>query len=63
MLSVSDGSAWLDDSVTVPAGATTATFTVSTSLVVTTTNVTVFATYAGTTRSANLEVRSAVPLL
>jgi hypothetical protein len=61
MLSVSDGSAWLDDHVTIPAGATSATFTVFTQTVTSTRNVTVFATYAGTTKSANLEVRSPVP--
>jgi hypothetical protein len=61
MLSVSDGSARIDDSVTVPAGATTATFTVFTGVVTYTRDVTVFTTYAGTTRTANLEVRAAVP--
>jgi len=42
--------------VTIPAGATSATFTVTTGLVVITTTCTVTGTYQGTSRSANLQV-------
>jgi len=47
--------------VTVAAGATTATFTVSTSAVVTSTAVTISAAYSGATRSASLTVTPASP--
>jgi LmbE family N-acetylglucosaminyl deacetylase len=43
-------------SVTIPAGATSATFTVTTGLVLVTTTCTVTGTYQGTSRSANLQV-------
>jgi hypothetical protein len=42
--------------VTVPAGATSATFTVSTGLVLMTTTCTVTGAYQGTSRSANLQI-------
>jgi hypothetical protein len=45
--------------LTVPAGATTATFTVSTSAVAASTTVTIFAAYSGATRSASLTVTPA----
>jgi hypothetical protein len=57
-LSSSDAAASVPSSVTVPAGATTATFNVTTGVVVTTTNATISASYKGSSRSANLEVRS-----
>jgi hypothetical protein len=50
-------------SVTVPAGATSATFTVSTSAVTASTTVTISASYGGATRSASLTVTPVVPIL
>jgi hypothetical protein len=61
MIYISDGSTWSDDHVTVPAGATSATFTVFTSIVTYSRTVTIYATYAETTQSATLEVRAPVP--
>jgi hypothetical protein len=61
MLATSDSAAWLDDHVTILAGATTATFTVNTAVVMRTRDVTVSASNNGVTRSAVLTVRSAVP--
>jgi LmbE family N-acetylglucosaminyl deacetylase len=58
LASSNSGAASVPSSVTVPAGATSATFTVTTSVVVTTTNATISASYKGSSRSANLEVRS-----
>jgi len=49
-------------SVTIPAGATSATFTVNTGIVLIATNVTITASYKGTTRSANLRVTNALGL-
>jgi hypothetical protein len=42
--------------VTIPAGATSATFTVSTGIVLLSTNCTITGTYQGTSRSATLRV-------
>lgn len=53
--------AQVPSSVTVPAGVTTATFTVSTSAVSTSTAITISAVYAGTTRTATLNVGPAAP--
>ena len=50
-------------SVTVPAGATSATFTVSTSAVTASTTVTISASYSGATRSASLTVTPVAPVL
>jgi hypothetical protein len=50
-------------SVTIPAGATSTTFTVNTSVVVFSTTVTISASYQASSRSANLTVNSAVPIL
>jgi len=50
-------------SVTVPAGATSATFTVSTSAVTASTTVTISASYSGATRSASLTVTPVAPIL
>src|SRR4029077_20234083 len=50
-------------SVTVPAGATSATFTVSTSAVTASTTVTISGSYGGGTRSASLTVTPVVPIL
>jgi hypothetical protein len=47
--------------VTVVAGATRATFPVTTSVVVTSQTVTIQGSYNGTTQTANLRVQSAVP--
>jgi hypothetical protein len=47
-------------SVPIPAGATSATFTVNTGIVVFATNVTITASYKGTTRSADLRVTNAL---
>jgi hypothetical protein len=55
-LSSSSGAARVPSSVTVPAGATSATFTVNTSLVLISTSATISASYNGTTRTATLEV-------
>jgi hypothetical protein len=43
-------------SVTIPAGATKASFTIRTGIVLLSTNVTISASYNGTTRQANLGV-------
>jgi hypothetical protein len=53
-LSSSNGAARMPSSVTVPAGATSATFTVNTSVVLISTSATISATYNGTTRTATL---------
>jgi len=50
-------------SVTVPAGATSTTFTVSTGAVTTSTTVTISASYNGATRSASLTVTPVAPIL
>jgi hypothetical protein len=49
--------------VTVPAGATSATFTVSTKIVLFSTSVKISASYNSTTQSAILTVDSVVPVL
>ena len=56
LLSSSNGAAGVPSSVTVPAGATSASFTVSTSIVLVSTSAIISATYNGTTRTANLAV-------
>jgi len=61
-LSSSSSAASVQPSVTIPAGATSATFTVNTALVVTAQNATITATYKGTSRSANLRVTNALGL-
>ena len=53
--------ATVPSSVTVPAGATNATFTVSTSVVTASTAVTISAAYGGATRTASLAVTPAAP--
>jgi len=55
-LSSSNGAARVPSSVTVPAGATGATFTVNTTLVLISTSATISASYNGTTRTATLGV-------
>jgi LmbE family N-acetylglucosaminyl deacetylase len=55
-LSDNSGACSTPGSVTIPANATSATFTVRTSLVLITTTCTITATYKGTSRSANLQV-------
>lgn len=55
-LSSSNGAASVPSSVIVPAGATSATFTVNTSFVLISTSTTISASYNGTTRSATLGV-------
>src|SRR6267378_4202104 len=55
-LSSSDGAARVPSSVTIPAGTTSATFTVNTSFVLISTSATISATYNGTTRTATLSV-------
>jgi hypothetical protein len=55
-LSSSNGAASVPSSVTVPAGATSATFTVNTSLVLISTSATISVSYNGTTRTATLGV-------
>jgi hypothetical protein len=55
-LSSSNGAARVPPSVTVPAGATSATFTVDTSFVLVTTSANISASYNGTTRTARLSV-------
>jgi hypothetical protein len=55
-LSSDSGAASVPSSVTVPAGATSATFTVNTSFVLFSTSATISASYNGTTRSATLGV-------
>jgi len=56
MLSSSNGAARVPSSVFVPAGATSATFTVNTSIVLFSTSATISASYNGTTRTAGLTV-------
>jgi hypothetical protein len=56
LLSSSNGAATVPSSVIVPAGATSATFTVNTSFVLISTSVTISASYNGTTRTATLGV-------
>ena len=56
MLSSSNGAAGVPSSVTVPAGASGATFTVNTSLVLLPTSAVISASYSGTTRTATLSV-------
>src|SRR5437016_790357 len=56
MLSSSNGAARVPSSVTVVAGATSATFTVNTSIVLFSTSATISASYNGTTRTAGLSV-------
>ncbi len=55
-LSSSNGAASVPSSVIVPPGATSATFTVSTSVVLFSTSATISASYRGTTRTASLAV-------
>ncbi len=55
-LSSSNGAARVPPSMTVPAGATSATFTVDTSFVLVTTSANISASYNGTTRTARLSV-------
>ncbi len=55
-LSSSNGAARLPSSVFIPAGATSATFTVNTSIVLFSTSATISASYNGTTRTAGLSV-------
>jgi len=55
-LSSSNGAARVPSSVFVPAGATSATFTVNTSIVLFSTSATISASYNGTTRTAGLSV-------
>src|SRR5439155_1327587 len=55
-LSSNNGAASVPSSVAVPAGATTATFTVSTSPVTASTTVTISAAYGGVSKSATLTV-------
>jgi hypothetical protein len=63
MLSSSDpGTASVPSSVTVPAGATSATFTVNTSIVLSSTSVTISALYGGNTRTATLTVSPVLSL-
>ena len=56
MLSSSNGAARVPSSVTVPAGASGATFTVNTSAVFVSTSATISETYNGTTRTATLAI-------
>jgi len=60
-LSRSNAAATVPASVTVPEGATSATFRVNTSLVIVSTTVRISAAYNSTSRTAKLTVRSAVP--
>jgi hypothetical protein len=60
-LSSNNGAASVPSSVTVPGGATTATFPVNTTTVATSTPVTISATYSGATRTASLTVTPAPP--
>ena len=55
-LSSDNGAASVPSSVTVPAGATSATFTVNTSFVLISTSATISASYNGTTRTATLAI-------
>jgi hypothetical protein len=61
-LSSNNGAASVPSSVTIPAGATSATFTVNTAIVLLATNATITATYKGTSRSATLRVTNALGL-
>src|SRR5467141_3224874 len=56
LLSSNNGAARVPSSVIVPAGATTATFTVNTSFVLISTSATISASYNGTTRTATLGI-------
>ena len=56
LLSSSNAAAGVPSSVTVPAGATRATFTVNTSMVLVTTSANISASYNGTTRTATLTI-------
>jgi trimeric autotransporter adhesin len=56
VISSSDGAASVPSSVIVPAGATSATFTVNTSIVFLSTSVTIAASYNGTSQTASLSV-------
>jgi len=56
-LSSNSGAASVPSSVTIPAGATSANFSVSTAVVLSTTNATITASYKGSSRNANLQVR------
>jgi len=56
MLSSSNGAARVPSSVIVPAGATSATFTVNTSVVLISTSATISASYNGTTRTTSLSL-------
>jgi len=56
LLSSSNGAASVPSSVTVPAGATSATFTVRTSIVLLATSANISASYNGTTKTANLGI-------
>src|SRR5467141_2601407 len=60
-LSSNNGAANVPPSVTVPAGATTATFPVNTTTVASSTTVTISAVYSGATRTASLTVTAAPP--
>jgi hypothetical protein len=52
----SNNGAHVPSTVTIPAGATSATFTVTTDIVLISTRATITATYKGTSRSANLDI-------
>jgi hypothetical protein len=56
LLSSNNGAARVPSSVIVPAGATSATFTVNTSVVLVSTSATISATYNNTTRTATLSI-------
>ena len=56
LLSSSNGAASVPSSVTVPAGATSATFTVNTSIVLVSTSANISASYNGTTKTATLGI-------
>jgi len=61
--SSNNGVASVPSSVTVPAGSTKASFTVNTSIVLFSTNVTITASYSGATKQANLAVNAPLGLL
>jgi hypothetical protein len=61
-LSSNSGAASVPATVTIAAGASSATFTVDTAVVLMATNVTIAATYKGVTRNANLRVTNALGL-
>jgi hypothetical protein len=61
-LSSNNAAASVPATVTIPAGATSATFTVNTAVVLMATNATITASYKGTTRNANLRVTNALGL-